>query len=227
MTKQLINEIIQWDVRSWTKALLYWEQKVNWSKVETTLELGGRQGGLSLWLGLKGKKTICSDLCETKKTAEPLHSKYDLGSRVQYEDIDATKIPYSNHFDIIVFKSVVGGIGRGGDVARQQRVFDEIHKALRPGGKLLFAENLVGSAWHQGLRKRFVLWGNAWRYVTIDDLKRFTAGFASCELRTTGVAAAFGRTETQRRLLSAIDDLVLNGVCPTNWNYIAYGVAEK
>ena len=227
VTNQLLNEIIQWDVRSWSKALHYWEQNVDWSEVGTALELGGRQGGLSLWLALKGKNVICSDLCNAKQTAEPLHSKYNVASLISYEDIDATAIPYTNHFDVIAFKSVIGGIGRGDNIAKQQRVFDEIHKALKPGGKLLFAENLVGSSWHQQLRKRFVLWGNAWRYVTVEDLKRFMQNFHSSEVKTTGIAAAFGRTEGQRSLLSRIDDLFLRQICPQNWNYIAYGIAEK
>src|ERR1043165_1838836 len=134
MKQELINDIIQWDVRSWAKILPYWDQKVDWSRVHNCLEIGGREGGLSLWLGLKGKRTLCSDLKNTEETAAKLHAKYQLGSIVSYEDINATSIPYENHFDLVVFKSILGGIGYGGDKDAQQKVFAEIYKALKPGG---------------------------------------------------------------------------------------------
>jgi hypothetical protein len=39
--------------------------------------------------------------------------------------------------------------------------------------------------------------------------------------------AAFGRTEWQRNALAVIDRLVFNHVCPDNWKYISFGIAEK
>jgi len=36
---------------------------------------------------------------------------------------------------------------------------------LKPGGWLLFAENLKGSMLHRLLRKTFVRWANYWRYL--------------------------------------------------------------
>jgi hypothetical protein len=52
MTKELTKDIIQWDVKSWSKALSYWDSKVEWNKIQHSLELGGREGGLSLWFAL-------------------------------------------------------------------------------------------------------------------------------------------------------------------------------
>jgi len=49
---------------------LYWESNIVWDKVQNGLELGGRQGGLSLWLALKGKTVVCSDLKDVKETAQ-------------------------------------------------------------------------------------------------------------------------------------------------------------
>lgn len=72
------TDIIQWDVKSWSKALNFWENSVDWSKVSTCLELGGREGGLSLWLAGKEKKTICSDLKDVHLTASPLHENMVL-----------------------------------------------------------------------------------------------------------------------------------------------------
>lgn len=227
MTKDLTNEILQWDVKSWSEALSYWERNVDWSKVQNGLELGGREGGLSLWLGLKGITTICSDLTDVKKTAEPLHLKHKVNAVIKYQDIDATNIPYTNHFDVIVFKSIIGGIGRGNNFEAQKKVFKEIYKALKPGGKLLFAENLQASPFHQWLRKRYVNWGSSWRYLSTAEMNELLMDYSKYNYFSTGVLGTFGRNENQRSLLSYADRLMLNRICPDNWKYICYGIAEK
>lgn len=227
MTKSIMNDIIQWDVKSWSTALKYWEEKVEWITVENALEIGGREGGLSLWLALKGKSVVCSDLHNVKETAEKLHTKHKVSALVVYQDIDATEIPYENHFDIVVFKSILGGIGSNNNIEIQKKVFKEIHKALKPGGKLLFAENLVASSFHQFFRKKFTKWGNTWRYVTVKEMHSFLSDFSRFDIKTTGVLGTFGRTERQRNILSSVDKAILNSISPTNWKYICYGVATK
>lgn len=227
MTQKRTKDIMQWDVKSWSKALSYWESNIVWDKVQNGLELGGREGGLSLWLALKGKTVVCSDLKNVKETAQQLHLQYNITSHITYQDIDATDIPYENYFDIIVFKSIIGGIGRNDNYDIQQKVFNEIYKALKPGGKLLFAENLKASSFHQRVRKRFVNWGSSWRYVSINEMKAFLKDFSNCEIKTTGILGTFGRNERQRILLSSMDKLILNKICPENWKYICYGIAEK
>ena len=227
MTEELKKDIIQWDINSWSKALAYWEKSIDWTTVNNGLELGGRQGGLSLWLALKGKQVICSDLKDVKNTAEKLHLKYNVSSLVQYQDIDATKIPYENHFDIITFKSIIGGIGSNDNYKIQQKVFKEIYKALKPGGQLLFAENLIASPLHQKLRKSFVNWGSTWRYLSIKEINECLRDFSSYEIKSTGILGTLGRNENQRNFLSSIDDILLNNICPDKWKYIAYGIATK
>lgn len=227
MINRLTKDIIQWDVNSWSKALTFWDNNIDWNNIQNGLELGGLGGGLSLWLALKKKLTVCSDLKDVKHTSEPLHIQYNVNDLIKYQDIDATNIPYENHFDIIVFKSIIGGIGRNDNIELQQMVFQEIRKALKPGGKLLFAENLIASSIHQKLRKKFVKWGSSWRYISIEEMKIFLSDFSSYDIRSTGVLATFGRNERQRYLLSKIDEWVLNKVCPATWRYISYGIAEK
>jgi SAM-dependent methyltransferase len=227
MHKDTLRDIVQWDVGSWSKALLYWENKVDWTQVENGLELGGREGGLSLWLALKGKSMICSDLSEVKATAEALHQRYNVLEYIDYQNIDASNIPYENCFDVIVFKSIIGGIGRNNNVEIQRTVFKQIYKALKPGGRLLFAENLIASPLHQALRKRYVNWGSTWRYLTIAELRSFLKDFSSVEIKATGVLGTFGRNESQRNSLSFIDNLIMNRVCLDQWKYIGYGMAVK
>lgn len=108
-----------------------------------------------------------------------------------------------------------------------KKVFKEIYKALKPRGKLLFAENLIASPFHQRLRKRFVNWGSSWRYVSIEEMKEFLKDFSSCDIKTTGVLGVLGRNESQRSLPATIDKLILNKLCPDKWKYICYGIADK
>jgi len=227
MSPSLKKEILQWDTKSWSNALDFWEENVNWNEVEKGLELGGHEGGLSLWLALKGKKVVCSDLMDVRLTAEALHQKHQVSSLIEYVDIDATNIPYENHFDVIVFKSIIGGIGRNDNVEIQKKVFKEIYKALKPGGKLLFAENLKGSKLHRYLREKFTGWGKTWRYVSLAEMGEFMKDFSELKMKSTGVLATFGRSETQRNFLASLDGLILNAVSPMSWKYIAYGVATK
>jgi SAM-dependent methyltransferase len=227
VNEKIIRDIIQWDVSSWSKALLYWDKAVNWSTVGNALELGGREGGLSLWLALKGIPVICSDLENVKNTALPLHSTYPVKNFITYEDLNALALPYENHFDVIVFKSIIGGIGRKDSPGTQQKVFGEIYKALKPGGKLLFAENMKASALHQKSRQLFTEWENYWHYVSAADMKNYLGRFSSCTLKFSGFMGTFGRNEQQKKMLAAADRLIFNRVCPDAWKYIAYGIAIK
>ena len=189
--------------------------------------MGGRKGGLSLWLALKGKNVVCSDLADAQEQAEHLHHTYGVQKLVTYQNIDAMNIPYKNYFDIIIFKSIIGGIGRNNNITNQQKVFDEIYKSLKPGGKLLFAENATGSILHKFARSKFVKWGKSWRYVAPRELEQFLSQFGKKSIKAAGVIAAFGRSEKQRNLLAIIDRFLLNHVCPDRWKYILFGIAEK
>ena len=58
------------------------------------LELGARQGGLSLWLALKGNSVVCSDISYSTQPhelqkAKDLHKKYNCEDRISCESIDA------------------------------------------------------------------------------------------------------------------------------------------
>ncbi|MBN4061580.1 MAG: SAM-dependent methyltransferase [Flavobacteriales bacterium] len=225
LDKRLIKDIIRWDVKNWSQCLDYWDLEVGENK--KCLELGGAEGGLSLWAALKGNEVVCSDINNPKQKALPLHEKYRVASRISYEAIDATNMPYENEFDVIMFKSVLGGIGRFDKKDQQQKAVNEIHKALKPRGKLLFAENLVGSAFHHFLRNTFVSWGQNWRYIRIEEMKILCQGYAKLRCTSSGFVGAFGKTESQRQVLATLDKWLFNKAVPKNWHYIMFGVAEK
>ncbi len=228
MEKELIKDIIQWDSENWSQPLLFWGERLSSeNKALKCLELGCREGGLSLWLALKGYSVVSSDLEKTEMVAKPLHQKYNLQDKIIYQDINATSIPYENYFDIIIFKSILGGIGRNNNLKMQQEVILQIHKALKPGGKFLFAENTRATILHRFFRKTFTKWGSTWRYITISEMKEFLTVFSSIETKTTGFAGVFGRTENQKRFLGKIDRYFFNYIFPSTWKYIYYGVAKK
>ena len=221
-----MHDIVQWDIKSWSKAIHFWDEKIDWSGISTCLEIGAREGGLSLWLALKGKQVTCSDIT-IPEVAEQLHAKYKVSDKIEYEAIDATAIPYEDYFDVIVFKSVLGGIGRNNNYALQEQAIKEMCKALKPGGKLLFAENLRASALHGFLRKSFQQWGGKWRYLSLREINTLMKTFSSLDVETTGFLSLFGRSESLRNKLATADEKLFNKLVPEHWHYIAYGIAEK
>src|SRR5687767_12165592 len=103
------SEFIEWDVRNWSSALDFW--RLHTSKNIATcsaLELGSRHGGLSLWLALQGARVIASDIDGPSPAAAQLHKGRKVSHLITYESIDATSIPYTEKFDIVLFKSMLG-----------------------------------------------------------------------------------------------------------------------
>lgn len=224
----LAHDVVEWDVENWSRALEYWERPGTLPQAPATcLELGARRGGLSLWLALKGHDVLCSDLQNNELVATPLHARYGVSERIKYAAIDATAIPYENHFDVIAFKSMLGGVAYDGDIGRQRRAMASIYGALKPGGVLLFAENLLGSRFHRMLRDRFVKWKSIWRYVELEEMRDFLKPFSRVDYETTGVLGLCGRTPQMYRLLGRLDGVLLDRIVPQNARYIVYGAARK
>ena len=226
MKKSEINDVIQWDIVNWSRAIPLWQKHLKTSfKGYQCLELGGNAGGLSLWMALNGGDSICSDLENPEEIASPLHNKYPR-LNIKYEAINALEIPYSNHFDLVAFKSILGGVSRGGRNERKKETANQIHKSLKKGGQLIFSENLIASPLHQFFRKKFVKWGNDWNYLSIDEVDAIFEDFESFNYKTIGFFGAFGRMESQRSFLGRLDQ-IFDKVFPKRNHYILIGVATK
>lgn len=224
--QQLLQDIISWDVYNWSRALDHWQQHGDVDQPrQLCMELGSRCGGLSLWLALKGHEVICTDLHLPAEEAQEVHKKYQTGKLIRYEKADAANITYENTFDIIIFKSTLGGVSAK-DNALKQQTLKSIHRALKPGGRLLFAENLEGSALHRFMRRRFVQWGREWNYLKFDELPALFGDYRIVRHETIGFLGTFGRTEKQRKWLGRLDRFV-EKLIPRSWRYIVMGVAQK
>jgi SAM-dependent methyltransferase len=224
--ESLTRDIVGWDVRTWSHAVDFWDAELGpQDRPLRCLEVGAGPGGPSLWLALQGHDVLCSNFANTVGQASPLHERYGVTS-IAYEDIDATRIPYENEFDLIIFKSVLGGVGS--DFATQQRAVRGMLAALKPGGRLFYAENLRGTWLHRAARAiAYRLRGSSWRFVSVPEMHTMLGEFESHELRTTGSLALFGVTEGQRNWLARLDDAFANRLTPSRWRYVSFGVATK
>lgn len=223
-----LADVLNWDVRTWSVALDAWQPVVAQAPpVLRCLEVGAGPGGPTLWLASQGHDVVCTNLAGTREQAFPLHDRFGIADRVEYRDIDLREgLPYRDEFDVVVFKSVLGGLGD--DPAFARSVIGEIHAALKPGGVLLFAENLRGTVVHRAARAlAYRVRGTSWRYPTLDELRGLLDRFDDLDLRTNGVAAVLGPTEGIRGALAGLDAAALVRVTPPRWRYMAYGVARR
>ena len=222
------DRYVEWDVRNWATAPEFWARNTRLDLRHCdALEVGSRHGGLTLWLAQLGANVVCSDLEGPTERARTSHAAAGVSHRVRYENIDVTRVPYVGRFDLVMFKSVLGALDGPDRLATQADAVAQIHRALRPGGELFFAENLSASAAHRYLRRRFVGWGSRWRYVSISEMLGFLAPFHEVSYRTVGVCGALGRSQRQRAFLGAVDRAFLDKLVPERWRYIMIGVARK
>jgi len=133
---------------------------------------------------------------------------------------------FQEEFDIVTFKSVWGGVGSNGHYDRQKLMVENIYNALKSGGTLYFAENLVASSFHQWTRQKFIRWGNSWRYISIAEAKRLTKKFDLFEYWCGGVFGCFGRSKILSLLLGNIDCVFDRFFKPTT-KYIISGICKK
>lgn len=216
--------MIQWDIKNWSKCLSFWNRHAPANSGKKILALGEREGGLSLYFALCGNDVICSDYNEMPHKTLQMHLEYGVSDRISYQKVDMKSIPFEDAtIDVIVFKSVIGALGNASD---QEQAMNEIYRVLKPGGTFLFAENLKGSAFHQWLRKKFVRWGERWRYISEKEMKKWGKAYQTQFTRSYGVVALFGRTEKQRRFL-AYFDTILSPLTPKKWRYVLFGVFKK
>ncbi len=229
----LPNEAIRWDIPTWTRAFTHWENTIA-AMVPTpveALELGATEGGASLFLaGRFGMRSVCSDIGGVSPAADPLHTRFGVRHLMTYADIDATNIAFPDQsFDVVVFKSILGSIGGALGPETIAVAVKEMHRVLRPGGVLLFAENLAATRAHRFLRRRVRKWGTFWHYMKLTELdQHLNHNFRVVSLKTTGFGcvAVPEKFPKLRNAMSRVDS-ALDRVLPKDFRYLAYGHAVK
>lgn len=220
------KEALGWDVMNWSACLDVWEPHVSTGPLNC-LEIGCGPGGLSLWLASKGHSVVCSDVTLPSSEVHDLHRRYGVAERIAYAAIDCTDIGAFEKFDIIAVKSVLGGVLAHCGVDAFHRSILGMHNALKPNGKILFAENLRATSLHEFSRRHLLRRTPAhWVYPSIDEMVQSFSDYSKLEYTVTGLLGCFGRAEWQRRLLAAVDRVMVPLV-PQRWRYIMAGVALK
>jgi ubiquinone/menaquinone biosynthesis C-methylase UbiE len=224
LSKKELIDIVQWDIKNWSKVLVFWDEYTDVKKGSEVLALGEREGGMSLYFAKKGCHVICSDYNSMPDTTKEMHLEYGLSQMISYKQIDMRQIDLPDESqDVVVFKSVIGALGNKDD---QKIALNEIYRVLKKDGIFLFAENMEGSFVHQYLRKKFVNWGERWCYVNDAEMKEWTRKFSSYKTKSIGVSALFGRTEGQRNVLAKFDN-IFTPITPKKWRYILFGALTK
>lgn len=229
MNTPQVEEIMEWDVRTWSRALPVWKKALTGRSKCHCLEIGANHGGLSLWMASLSEveKVCCSDLLDSKKKAERLHHRFPhLKEKIYYLDLDILQSSFEQEFDVVIFKSVLGACGRGANPEKKMLVIRNIKKALKPGGLMLFAENMTGHYIHQWMRRKFISWAPDWSYCTVDEWEKWEEEFSEFEIHYGGFLSAFGRKEYQKKILSVADDFLINFI-PSGARYMCYGYAIR
>lgn len=224
-----LEKILVWDIETWSRALHLWREKAVPKLPENArgLEIGAHQGGLTAWFAQLGFHIVCSDIAPVQASVKAFHQGEKLGHLIDYQTFSAINIPYPDQtFDFVLFKSVLGAVGRNGQAGAQQKAIMEMYRVLKPGGILFFAENLCGSLLHQLARKIFVPWGKSWRYISLMELQGFLGRFDEKEIQATGFFAAFLPRPQWLKTLAAKIDVQLSFI-PFRWRYVGYGFAIK
>lgn len=224
----LYQDIFDWDIRTWSHALEIWDKEIDGEK--HCLEIGANKGGLSLWLALNGHTCLCTDLDNPQERAEAIHNKHQVGHLIDYGALDILTLmpnPPNQVFDVIVFKSILGGISRDKKLHLAKEAITNMYTLLKPGGTILFAENLRGSFMHRLARKFFVKWGYSWNYLTVNELEDLFSDFESVEIKATGFVTAFGKGNRLSGFLGFFDQWLFNPLFGKRMKYVGYGKGRK
>ena len=93
VSNEELKDITEWDSINWGKAISFINQQDIPIKGKTVLEIGSRNGGMSLFFALRGATCVCTDLNIPGQKAEEKHAKWNVRDRIAYAALDANTPP--------------------------------------------------------------------------------------------------------------------------------------
>lgn len=225
-SKQELIDILNWDVRTWSEILPCWDNQLkNFDKSNAIcIEIGAREGGMSLWMALNGFQITCSDYIYDSDEAQKLHKKYRVERNVFYKKVDVLNWQEKAKYDIVIIKSVLGALETE---ERIKTAIENIYNNLKDGGIVLYAENSSASSLHRLFRLKFTDWGRKWYYFDESSLKFFFKSFQILKFKFNGVSVVFANRLGMSKPFYKFDKYILNKIVPNTMKYMIYGYAKK
>lgn len=225
-----LKDYLEWDIYTWSKALDEWRvilKEKNYNNCKA-LEIGSKNGGLSLFLAKEFNFGVaCTDITEPSEKAKALHKKFEVETKINYSTQNVLNLQYDdNIFDVAIFKSVLGSAGKNENIGNQFAAIKEIHRVLKPGGILLFAENAKASYFHRAFRKVFRRWSEYWRYISVNEMQNMLSIFNEKKIFTAGFFSVFASNNSFKKILFKADN-ILEKFISKNSLYVVYGYAIK
>jgi SAM-dependent methyltransferase len=153
---------------------------------------------------------------------------------VTYSKVDVFEIPFpDNYFDVVGCKSVIGGLklkfkdSATRSLENQKLAVEEVRRVLKPGGVFLGAENLVGTAFHDALRKIRHKGRDGWRYLKSSEIKWLFDGYTLCEQQAWGFLGTNWPGVLGLNSMAKAADAALSRILPAAWLYISFIRARK
>lgn len=216
------KEIFGWNWRTWNEPFVQAIRDCPISEGLDILEIGaGRLSALSLFFASTNNRILittypCKMLDDVRQLVAQAMSLGGFVAKVEVACMCVKDVV--GRYDVIIMKSVLGGIFRIGhnyssDV--EHLILEIVHKNLKPGGFLITLDN--GKTIFEKLYSNFGARKNRWRYFVPSDFanasRRYYFGFFS----------AFSFSTRFKRIGSVLDDLsyLLDKIvyfffCPTN-----------
>ena len=228
-----LKDIIEWDILNWSQLVEYWEPIVNtFPSTSRVLTIGERNGGMTLWLALKGFQVVCTDREGPTSHAVELHKQYGVSDLITYSSFDL--VAENDDFvkyDLVVAKSVLGGIktnykdSNTRNVQAQKLAIANMHKLLNTGGHVLIAENMKGS-WLLNFLRKCTGRHKGWYYFTEKELHKLFGIFSGLEIRSFGVIPTVFRLNVINKIFFYLNKYLLKSF-PPGFKYIAFVSARK
>jgi ubiquinone/menaquinone biosynthesis C-methylase UbiE len=225
------REVVQWDVPTWWRPMEYFGEVVRARALQgkSVLELGARDGGTALYLAkFHGMSVVATDIDPIQSKCRALHERHGVSDLITYDVADATNLQFDDaSFDAVVIKSVLGGIAAAAGTQAMARAADEMRRVLRPGGVVLFAENLSASWFHRKARSARA-WSGEWHYPSLAEIESVFSRVGPPELKTTGFSAVFVPESFPRlKQVAASIDKCTERLVPRSWQYVGFGHSVK